>query len=99
MKLTHNPALVEGFAHFGFQESALTPIGVVELVCVLLYVIPQTSVFGALLTTAYLGGATATHVRLGEAPTPAVVLGLLIWAGLGLREPRLRALLPLRSKE
>ncbi len=99
MKLTHAAAVVEGFEHFGFEQSVLTPLGVVELFCVLLYVVPQTSVLGALLTTAYLGGATATHVRLGEAPTPAVVLGVLIWVGLGLREPRLRALLPLRSKE
>ncbi|TLY12797.1 MAG: DoxX family protein, partial [Nitrospirae bacterium] len=60
-------------------------------------VIPQTSVLGAILLTGYLGGATATHVRIGEPFYMPIVLGMLVWAGLFLRDDRLRALLPLRS--
>jgi hypothetical protein len=98
MKLSHNPELVKQFVDkLGFPEGALTPIGVVELTCAVLYAVPQTAVLGALLLTAYLGGAVATHVRLGEGFAPAIVLGVLVWGGLFLRDPRIRALLPLRK--
>jgi uncharacterized membrane protein YphA (DoxX/SURF4 family) len=98
MKLTHNPKVVEGFGKFGYQESALTTIGVVELLCALLYAIPQTTLFGAVLVAAYLGGAVATHARLADPSwvTP-VLLGIFAWVGLWLREPRLRDLAPLRK--
>jgi hypothetical protein len=72
------------------------PILVVELCCVLLYLIPQTAVLGAILLTGYLGGATATHVRVDEAYFMPVVVGILVWLGLYLRDPRLRALVPWR---
>src|SRR4051812_37853508 len=65
MKLTHNPQSVEGFRHFGYPDSAILWIGVTELVCTLIYIFPRTSVFGAVLLTAFLGGATNTHVRVG----------------------------------
>jgi len=61
--------------------------------CTVLYVVPRTQVLGALLLTAYLGGATATHVRIGDPFWFPVVMGVILWAGLYLREPRLRALL------
>ena len=76
------------------------PLGVTLLICTVLYVIPQTAVFGAVLLTAYLGGAVATHVRIGSPLFSHVLfgvyLGLFVWGGLWLREPRLRALFPLR---
>jgi DoxX-like protein len=86
----------EGMVKHGYAEHHAVPIVVVELCCVLLYVIPRTAVLGAILLTGYLGGATATHVRVDEAYFMPVVVGILVWLGLYLREPRLRALLPMR---
>jgi hypothetical protein len=86
----------KGMVEHGYAAHHAMPIIVVELCCVLLYVIPQTAVLGAILLTGYLGGATATHVRVDEAFIMPVVVGVLVWLGLYLREPRLRALLPLR---
>jgi hypothetical protein len=98
MKFMNNPELVKQFVeHFGYPEGALLRIGVLELACVALYAIPQTSVLGAVLLTGYLGGAVATHVRVGDPFMIPVALGVLLWAGLYLRDVRLRALLPLRK--
>ena len=73
-------------------------LGIVEMCCAILYIIPATSILGAILMTGYLGGATATHVRLLDPAFIApVIVGILVWLGLLLREPRLRALLPFRS--
>nr|AYM54137.1 hypothetical protein [Chondromyces catenulatus] len=100
MKFSHKPDMVAGFVgKFGYPESTITPIAVVELLCTILYVIPQTSVLGAVLLTGYLGGAVATHVRVQDAFIAPVALGVLLWAGLFLRDTRLRALLPLRKLE
>jgi hypothetical protein len=97
MKLSHAPQFVDMFVnHFGFKESALTGIGILELLCVVLYLIPRTAVLGAILIAAYLGGATVTHVRVGEPFLVPVVLGMLAWLGLYLRDARVRALVPLR---
>ena len=96
MKLVKPASVVEGFVRLGYPESLALGIGIVELACAVVYVIPQTSVLGAILLTGYLGGATATHVRIGEPFFMPIVLGVLIWGGLFLREDRLRALLPLR---
>ena len=96
MKLMHGPQVVEGFTKFGYPEKVITPLGVVEVLCALLYAIPQTSVLGAILCTGYLGGAIATHVRAGEGFAAPLILGVIVWAGLFLRERRLQALLPLR---
>jgi hypothetical protein len=82
----------------GFPASTLVPIGLLELGCVILYLVPRTAVLGAVLVTGYLGGAVVTHVRIGDAPgavAPAL-LGVLAWGGLYLRDARIRALLPLR---
>jgi hypothetical protein len=98
MKFTRSPQVMEGFVtKFGYPEGSLLPIGVVELVCALLYAVPRTSVLGAILITGYMGGATATHVRVSDAWVGAVVVGVVAWAGLYLREPRLRSLLPVRG--
>ena len=97
MKLMKPPSVVEGFVRLGYPEGLALGIGVVELACAALYVIPRTSVLGAILLTGYLGGATATHVRIGEPFFAPIVLGVLVWGGLFLRDARLRALLPLRD--
>lgn len=99
MKLTKGQQVLEGFAHFGFSEGQIVPIGIVELICTILYIIPRTSVLGAILLTGYLGGATVTHVRVQEwAAGGAVLFGVLLWLSLFLRDPRLRVLIPFRSK-
>lgn len=98
MKLMRPAPIVEGFAHFGYPERLILVIGMLELGCTIVYVIPRTSVLGAILMTGYLGGATATNVRIGDPLffVPAI-LGVLVWGGLFLRDDRLRALLPLRN--
>jgi hypothetical protein len=98
MKLIHNPMIVEKLQQqFGYSESLLTPIGIVELLCVVVYLIPRTSVLGAILMTGYFGGAVATHVRVSDAFVIPLVLGVFVWGGLFLRDARLRELLPLRK--
>ena len=97
IKFFGSPPVLEEFARLGYPESLVLPIGILELSCTVIYLIPRTGVFGAILLTAYLGGATATHVRIGDPFIGPVVTGVLIWAGLYLREDRLRPLVPLRS--
>lgn len=81
---------------FGFPVPMLPWLALLELGCTLLYAVPRTSVLGAVLLTGYLGGAVATHTRLSDAALLVpIVLGLVAWAGVYLREPRLRALAPL----
>ena len=75
----------------------MVPLGIVSLVCAILYAIPQTSILGGILLAAYFGGATATHVRLGQPFWFPIVFGILTWLALYLREPRLRKLIPLRT--
>ncbi|HKW75059.1 MAG TPA: DoxX family protein [Terriglobales bacterium] len=91
------PVVLQSMAHFGYPESLVIPLGIVEIVCALIYAIPRTSVFGAVLLTAYFGGATATHVRIGENFAGPVIFAILVWIGLYLREGRLRELAPLRK--
>ncbi len=99
VKLAHSPQVVGNFVGiFGYPESTLLWIGIVELSCAILYLVPQTAVLGAILVVGYLGGAIATHVRVAQFsvwPMP-FALGILAWAGLYLRDARVRALLPLR---
>jgi len=87
------PFVMESFARLGYPESVALGIGILEFVCALLYVIPRTSILGAILLTGYLGGATATHVRIGDPFFAPLVVGALVWGGLYLRDTRLRALL------
>ena len=81
----------------GYSPGTIVAIGAVELACALLFVIPRTSVLGAILVTGYLGGAVATHVRAGDAFLSPLLLGVVAWGGLFLRDARLRALLPFRT--
>lgn len=99
-KLTRNPWYVAEFARIGWPATALTLLACLQLGCILLYVIPQTAVLGSVLLTGYLGGAIATYVRIGE-PYPVLVplsTSVIAWAGIYLRDERLRALLPLRGR-
>lgn len=101
MKLVKPKPVIEGTMRLGYSESVITPLGIVLLSCVLLYLIPRTAVLGAILLTGYLGGAVASHVRVGDplfshilAPT---YVATFLWTGLCLRDRRMRALAPLRS--
>ncbi len=100
MKLWKPAPVLESFARLGYPEGVATGIGILELVCLAVYVIPRTSVLGAILLTGYLGGAVATHVRIGDPLFTHVLfptyVGLLLWVGLFLRDARLRSLIPLR---
>lgn len=97
IKLTGPAQVVQEFARFGYQQNVLFSIGILELVCTLLYLIPQTSVLGAILLTGYLGGAIATHVRIGDPFLPPIFVGILLWLGLYLRDMRIRQQIPLRA--
>ncbi|HEY7208989.1 MAG TPA: DoxX family protein [Bryobacteraceae bacterium] len=98
MKFAKPPAVLQGFAHYGYAEGLIVTIGALELICTILYAIPRTAVLGAILVTAYLGGATATNVRVGDLSwITTVILGVLAWAGLYARDSRVRSLLPLRN--
>ena len=97
MKFVKPPPVVEGFAHLGLPEKLALGLGVLELVCTVLYVIPRTAVLGAILLTGYLGGAIVVHLRVGDPFIGPFIFGVLVWAGLFLRDRRLRALIPLRS--
>lgn len=101
IKILRESHAVEGTVQLGYPDSAVVPIGIIEAVCLALYLIPRTSVLGVIVLTGYLGGAIATHVRL-ENPLFSHILfpvyvALLLWGGLYLREQRLRALIPLRK--
>ncbi|HYW98653.1 MAG TPA: DoxX family protein [Candidatus Elarobacter sp.] len=100
--VTPAPApVVEAFAHVGWPLNLAPVLGMILLVSTVLYVIPKTSILGAILLTGYLGGAVATHLRAGDPLFSHVLfptyLGVLLWGGLYFREDRLRALIPLRS--
>jgi uncharacterized membrane protein YphA (DoxX/SURF4 family) len=90
------PETEQGLQHVGWRADQVTTIGIVEILCVIMYLIPQTAVLGAILVTGFMGGAIATHVRVGDPFIVQAIIPILFWLGLWLREPRLRALLPLR---
>ena len=98
MKLIPLSIVVETSEQLGIPAHLARPLGVLTLACTLLYAIPRTSVLGAILLTAYLGGAVATHVRIGSPLFSHVLfgvyLGLMVWGGLYLRDERLRAFMP-----
>lgn len=99
MKFLKPAPVIEGFAKLGWPDGFALGLGILELACAIVYIIPRTAVLGAILVTGYLGGAIATHVRVGDPPAQyatIIVLGVLVWLGLFLREPRLRPLIPLR---
>lgn len=94
MKVTNNPEVTKGFTEMGYDPQVALGIGVVELLCTALYIIPQTAPVGAILLTGYLGGAVATHLRIGQPWFAPVIVGVVLWAGLVLRDQRLRSVLP-----
>ncbi|MGH7296846.1 MAG: DoxX family protein [Polyangiaceae bacterium] len=99
-KVLVEPHVVKAQAELGFPAELAVPLGLVVLACTALYAFPRTAMLGAVLLTAWLGGATAAKVRLEDASLLfSVVMGVLVWAGLYLRDERLRALLPLRRRE
>jgi uncharacterized membrane protein YphA (DoxX/SURF4 family) len=97
MKIAQPGDFLDQFTKMGYPAQTALAIGVVELVCTALYLIPQTAVLGAILLTGYMGGAIATHVRVEEMFVVQFLIGVVLWLGLYLREPRLRALLPMRK--
>src|SRR6185312_13665838 len=98
MKLSHSPDMVKGMTgHLGWPEILATRLAILEISCVILYLIPRTAVLGAVLLTGYLGGAIATHMRVGDPFYMQALLGVMLWAGVYLRDQRLHALLPLRK--
>jgi hypothetical protein len=95
MKLVKPAIVVDANLKLGYPENTILPIGVVLLACTILYLIPRTAFWGAILLTGYLGGAVATHVRVADGLFPivfAIVIAVLIWGGLYLRDERLREL-------
>jgi len=101
MKLFKPAPVVEATVKLGYPESTIIGMGIVLLVCTVLYLISRTAILGAILLTGYLGGAVATHVRVGEGLFSVlfpVIFGVLLWGGLWLRDARLRSLIPLRRE-
>jgi hypothetical protein len=100
IKVLNLPPAVEATTQLGYPASLVVGIGLIELVCLAVYVIPRTAVLGAILLTGYLGGAIATQVRASSplfSVVFPVIIGALIWGGLFVRNARLRALVPLRK--
>ena len=97
LKVLKNQLAVEGDARLGYPENTVVGIGILLLLCTLLYAIPRTSILGAILLTGYLGGAVATHVRVGNPLLGYVLLpvyiGVLAWSSLFLRDSRIRTFL------
>jgi len=100
MKLFKPDFVVKATEELGYSESVIIPLGIVLTAATVLYVIPRTAVLGAILLTGYLGGAVATHVRVGGGAFPVlfpVIIGAMLWGGLYLRDSRITALIPLRK--
>jgi hypothetical protein len=97
MKLAQPPEVIEGFKKLGWPENLAVPLGILELACTVIYLVPKTAVLGAILLTGYLGGAMATHIRLGDPFIMHIVFGVVIWGGIFLRDARLRELIPFRK--
>lgn len=97
LKLQGGPEVMQGMAHLGLPESMIKPLAILEISCVVIYLIPATSILGAILLAGYVGGAICTHWRIGELFVLQIALGIFVWLGLYLRENRLKALIPLRT--
>jgi hypothetical protein len=101
MKVLQVPAAVESTVSLGYPAGVLFGIGVVQVLCLLVYLIPRTAMLGAILWTGYLGGAIATHLRVGNPLLShtlfPIYIAAFIWVGLWLRDTRVRAVFPLRS--
>jgi DoxX-like protein len=97
MKLKGGAEVAEGMAHLGLPEPLIVPLAILEISCVVIYLIPATTVLGAILLTGYIGGAICTHLRVGDPFFLQIAIGVFVWLGLYLRESRLRELIPLRT--
>jgi hypothetical protein len=97
MKFVGGAEVKEGMAHLGLPESMIIPLGILEATCTVIYLIPATSVLGAILLAGYMGGAICTHWRVGDPFVGQIAIALVIWLAIYLREPRLKALIPLRK--
>ncbi len=100
IKVIQHVEAVRPTTELGYAANLVLPIGIIELVCLLLYAYPRTSILGAILLTGHLGGAVATHLRAGSDWFPLLfpfIIGALIWGGLYLRDHGLRTLIPLRG--
>jgi hypothetical protein len=97
MKFVGGAEVKEGMAHLGLPESMMIPLGILEATCTVIYLIPATSVLGAILLAGYMGGAICTHWRVGDPFVGQIAIALVIWLAIYLREPRLKALIPLRK--
>jgi hypothetical protein len=97
MKLKGGAEVTEGMAHLGLPEPLIVPLAILEISCVVIYLIPATTVLGAILLTGYIGGAICTHLRVGDPFFLQIAIGIFVWLGLYLRESRLRELIPLRT--
>ena len=98
LKLKDGPEVLKGIAHLGLPEPMIVPLAILEITCIVIYLIPATSVLGAILMTGYIGGAICTHWRVGDPFALHIAMGILVWLGLYLRENRLKELLPLRKR-
>ena len=96
MKFKGGPDMDQAMTHLGLPNSMVLPLGILELTCVVIYLIPPTSVLGAILLAGYVGGTIVTCWRVGDPFYINIVLGLVVWLGIYLREPRLKELIPLR---
>jgi len=100
MKVIKSTSSIQGSEQIGWPEHYLQSIGIVLLICTVLYIVPRTAILGAILLTGYLGGATSVMVRAemaGHSFVFPVVFGILVWAGLFLRDEKLRSLIPFRK--
>jgi hypothetical protein len=98
-KLARPAAVIDGTTQLGWPVSVILPLGIIQLVCLIAYLTPRAAILGAILWTGYLGGAVATHVRIGNPLFSHILfptyVAALLWGGLWLRDRRVRALLPL----
>lgn len=100
MKFKGGPQLDEGLKHLELLDRVpMVPLGILELSCAVVYMIPPTAILGAILLTGYVGGTILTAWRVGDAVVLQIVLGILVWLGLWLREERLKALIPIRRPQ
>ncbi len=96
-KLMRAAPVLDAFSKLGLPANLAVTIGALGLICTAVYAIPNTAILGAMLLTAYFGGATATHVRAGQPFYFPILIGVLTWGGLYLRDSRLQSLVPITS--
>ena len=96
MKFIGGDEVKKGMEHLGIPETLVQPLGILEIACVVIYLVPPTSILGAILLTGYMGGAICTHLRVGDNFVFQIGIGIVVWLALWLREGRLRSLIPLR---